>query len=43
MPGLHLFEMWDVLSLEYKKVALSEIASVVVQFSLVKFDRIGSL
>lgn len=35
--------MWDVLSLEYKKVALSEIASVVVQFSLVKFDRIGSL
>jgi aminoglycoside phosphotransferase (APT) family kinase protein len=43
MPGRHLNKIWDDLSLDSKKSALSQIASVVVQLSSLKFDQIGSL
>ncbi|KAK4041458.1 hypothetical protein C8A01DRAFT_45417 [Parachaetomium inaequale] len=43
MPGRHLHKIWDTLSLETKKSALSQIASVIVQLASLKFDQIGSL
>jgi aminoglycoside phosphotransferase (APT) family kinase protein len=43
MPGRHLHKMWDNLSLEAKKSALSQIASIVAQLASLKFDQIGSL
>ncbi|KAL8387107.1 hypothetical protein RB595_010151 [Gaeumannomyces hyphopodioides] len=43
MPGQHLNKIWDDLSLDSKKLALSQIASVVAQLSSLKFDQIGSL
>jgi aminoglycoside phosphotransferase (APT) family kinase protein len=43
MPGRHLNKIWDDLSLDSKKSTLSQIASVLVQLSSLKFDRIGSL
>ncbi|KAH6627412.1 kinase-like domain-containing protein [Chaetomium tenue] len=43
MPGRQLRLMWDDLSLEGKKSALSQVASVIAQLASLKFDRIGSL
>ncbi|KAH7244824.1 kinase-like domain-containing protein [Fusarium solani] len=43
IPGRHLYKIWDGLSLDHKKVALSQIASVIVQFSSLRFDKIGCL
>lgn len=43
MPGRHLYKLWGNLSLENKKSALSQIASVIAQLSSPKFDHIGSL
>ncbi|KAH6634909.1 kinase-like domain-containing protein [Chaetomium sp. MPI-SDFR-AT-0129] len=43
MPGWHLNKIWDTLSLDGKKSALSEIAAVIAQLSSLKFDHIGSL
>ncbi len=43
MPGRHLNKIWDDLSLDSKKSALSQMASVVAQLSSLKFDQIGSL
>lgn len=43
LPGRHLYKTWDGLSLDQKKVALSEIASVIVQFASLRFDKIGCL
>ncbi|KAM0438678.1 hypothetical protein ACHAPT_001434 [Fusarium lateritium] len=43
LPGRHLYKTWDDLSLDHKKVALAEIASVIVQFASLHFDKIGCL
>ncbi|SPQ18375.1 9d7973e3-4f96-429b-872a-4399d5845192 [Thermothielavioides terrestris] len=43
MPGRHLHKMWDGLSREDKKSALSQIASVVAKLASLQFDQIGSL
>ena len=43
LPGKHLYKIWDALSLDHKKVALSQIANVIVQLAGLKFDKIGSL
>ncbi|KAH8898167.1 hypothetical protein GQ53DRAFT_881175 [Thozetella sp. PMI_491] len=43
MPGHHLYTIWDGLSLEHKKAALSEVASVIAQFSSIQLDQIGCL
>ncbi|KAK4152972.1 hypothetical protein C8A00DRAFT_15758 [Chaetomidium leptoderma] len=43
MPGRHLHKLWENLSLEDKKSALSQIASVIAQLASLKFDQIGSL
>lgn len=43
LPGQHLYKTWDDLSLEHKKKALSEVASIVVQLSSLHFDKIGCL
>ncbi|CAM1502466.1 Fc.00g044500.m01.CDS01 [Cosmosporella sp. VM-42] len=43
MPGRHLYKTWDDLSLDDKKVALSEIATVITQFASLQFDMIGCL
>ncbi|KAF4459678.1 Aim9p [Fusarium albosuccineum] len=43
LPGRHLYKIWDDLSLDNKKAALSEIASVMVQFASLRFDQIGCL
>lgn len=42
-PGQHLYKIWDKLSLDHKKVALSEIARVLAELSKLKFEEIGSL
>ena len=42
-PGLHLYRIWDKLSLEHKKVAISEIARVQAELSKLKFEEIGTL
>lgn len=43
MEGQHLYRMWDNLSIEHQKVALSEIAKVLAQLASCEFDSIGSL
>ncbi|KPM45205.1 hypothetical protein AK830_g1320 [Neonectria ditissima] len=43
LPGRHLYKTWDELSFDHKEVALSEIASVIVQFASLRFDKIGCL
>ena len=43
MPGRHLYQLWDSLSLDYKKIAISEIARVVSQLQQQRFDSIGCL
>ncbi|KAF4987650.1 hypothetical protein FDECE_15346, partial [Fusarium decemcellulare] len=43
LPGRHLYKIWDDLSLDNKKAALSEIASVIVQFASLRFEKIGCL
>jgi len=42
-PGHHLYKLWDKLSLEHKKIAMSEIACVIAELSKLKFEDIGSL
>ncbi|TDL18322.1 hypothetical protein BD410DRAFT_900896 [Rickenella mellea] len=43
MAGKHLYKIWDRLSLEYQKAALTEIAGVVAQLAGLQFTKIGSL
>lgn len=43
LPGRHLYKSWDGLSLDHKKVALSEIASVITQLASLCFDEVGCL
>lgn len=43
LPGRHLYKSWDNLSHELKKLALSQIASLVTQFAGLPFDKIGCL
>ncbi|KAM5349652.1 hypothetical protein ACJ41O_006157 [Fusarium nematophilum] len=43
LPGRHLYKSWDDLSLDHKKVALEEIASIVTQFAALHFNQIGCL
>ncbi|KAH6953010.1 kinase-like domain-containing protein [Fusarium avenaceum] len=43
LPGRHLYKTWDDMSLDKKKVAVSEIASIIVQFASLGFDKIGCL
>lgn len=43
LPGRHLYSMWDDLSIDHKKKALSSVASIIVQLSSLRFDKIGSL
>ena len=43
LPGRHLYQMWDRLTLDHKKGVLSDIARLLAQLSQLKFDRIGCL
>lgn len=43
LPGRHLYKSWDGLSLNHKKLVLSQIASLVAQFAALSFDKIGCL
>lgn len=43
LPGHDLYKSWDGLSLDHKKVALSEIASAITQLATLCFDEIGCL
>ncbi|KAK4185146.1 hypothetical protein QBC35DRAFT_538378 [Podospora australis] len=43
MPGRHLYNFWDTLSLDHKKAVLTQIASVILQFASLRFDAIGCL
>ncbi|KAH6898127.1 kinase-like domain-containing protein [Thelonectria olida] len=43
LPGKHLYRTWYDMSLERKKHVLSQVASVIIQLSSLKFDKIGSL
>ncbi|KAJ4156474.1 hypothetical protein NW754_008106 [Fusarium falciforme] len=43
LPGRHLYKTWDGLSLGHKKVVLSEIASIIIQFSSLCFGKIKCL
>lgn len=43
MEGQHLYRIWDDLSIEHQKAALSEIAKVLAQLASCEFDSIGSL
>jgi hypothetical protein len=43
LPGRHLYKTWDDMSLDKKKVVVSEIASIIVEFASLRFDRIGCL
>ncbi|KAM0340595.1 hypothetical protein ACHAPU_010432 [Fusarium lateritium] len=43
LPGRHLYKSWDDMSLDKKKVAVSDIASVIVQFAALRFEKIGCL
>ena len=43
LPGRHLYKSWDDMSLDHKRRALSEISSVIAQFTSLEFDQIGCL
>ncbi|KAI7316878.1 hypothetical protein KC315_g10594 [Hortaea werneckii] len=43
LPGERLSQMWDNLSVEHKKAAISQVADVVVHLSRLHFPIIGSL
>ncbi|KAL2022127.1 hypothetical protein VTK56DRAFT_5956 [Thermocarpiscus australiensis] len=43
MPGRHLHKLWEGLTLEHKKSALSQMASIIAQLASLEFDQIGSL
>ena len=43
IPGHHLYQLWDKLPLDHKKVVLSDIARLLAQLSQLKFHRIGCL
>jgi predicted Ser/Thr protein kinase len=41
IAGRHLYQLWDKLTVDHKKVVLSDIAHILAQLSQLKFDRIG--
>jgi len=41
--GRHLYQIWDDLTIDHKKVALSQIATVLGQLAGLRFSQIGSL
>ncbi|KAL4889381.1 hypothetical protein BDV59DRAFT_205367 [Aspergillus ambiguus] len=43
LPGQHLYRIWDGLLLDHKKAVLDQIAAVLNQMAMLKFDEIGSL
>jgi aminoglycoside phosphotransferase (APT) family kinase protein len=43
LPGRHLYQLWDKLTLDHKKAVLSDIVRLLAQFSQLKFDSIGCL
>ncbi|KAK7054673.1 hypothetical protein VNI00_003136 [Paramarasmius palmivorus] len=43
MPGAHLYDIWDELSIEHQKSVLTDIADILTQLAALKFDRIGAL
>jgi len=43
IPGRHLYQIWDRLTLAHKKTVLSDIARLLAQLSQLKFNRIGCL
>jgi Phosphotransferase enzyme family len=43
MPGRHLYQLWDSLSLDHKKIAISDIARVISQLQRLRFNSIGCL
>jgi aminoglycoside phosphotransferase (APT) family kinase protein len=43
IPGRHLYQIWDDLTVDHKKATLSQIAAVLGQLAQLKFPRIGSL
>lgn len=43
LPGRHLYQIWDDLTMDHKKAALSQIATVLGQLAQLKFPRIGSI
>src|SRR5271154_5446142 len=43
LPGRHLYQLWDGLTLRHKKSVISDIASALTQLGKLKFDRIGCL
>ncbi|KAJ7211349.1 hypothetical protein GGX14DRAFT_624380 [Mycena pura] len=43
MPGVHLYRLWDDLSLEHQKSVLEDIADILAQLSTLRFERIGML
>lgn len=43
MPGCHLYEIWNGLSIKHKEVVLTQIAGVLAKLSSVTFDKIGCL
>jgi len=43
LPGRHLYQLWDDLTLAHKKSVLSDIAGLLAQLGRLKFDKIGCL
>ncbi|KAF7597136.1 hypothetical protein BBP40_009474 [Aspergillus hancockii] len=43
LPGRHLYNTWDGLSLNHKRSVLSQIAAILTQLGILHFDEIGSL
>ena len=43
IQGRHLYRIWDDLTVDHKKFALSQIATVLGQLAQLKFPQIGSL
>ena len=43
LPGQKLGDVWDLLSLDDKKFVVTALTGVLVQFSSLKFARIGCL
>lgn len=43
MPGRHLYQIWDDLTVDHKKAALSQIAAVLGQLAQLRFLQIGSV
>ncbi|EME41859.1 hypothetical protein DOTSEDRAFT_99368, partial [Dothistroma septosporum NZE10] len=43
LPGQHLSQIWDSLSLRHKFEVLKQITGLLVQLSQLRFDEIGPL